>query len=405
MIFGNHSLLPIASGGKLLNWHGLMVTGRDGQFFDNPCLTILPDGGVGNLIRVKNNRFDVATGAADPRDSIFTYIDATAGSPGMKVQLGQWIGTVSGETDVHTKCGLDIRTQVQGTGAADKYALNIKPQAISGLDVSLPCTRQVGLHHCEGAEIMRWTPWGRLADSHRFVDTFAYQAGTDEVALVTGNKWFAYQEGHGGFLAFNDPEWSMLSNGDTMLMSTHGTSTYDEIAIRSPAMWVLRSNIYRKINFYARARPIADGVVPVANDVRYYLGLRSTDGYCRIDFQYYNTAGVGVYWKLNSATPGAYAEADAAIFDAPGQINNDLGWLDFWFTVNLETNTINYWMTGMESIMELDVRSGGLELVDWNNMRVQAVIGCVNHTAIIQRKFEIDHIEVWDELILAGSKE
>jgi hypothetical protein len=409
MVFSNG--LPSAAPSTILHWLGLLLPGIDGNGSSTPMLTLAPSRGYGKLVNAKNNRISSTTGMMDQRDLLSLDFDAPAyGSPGGRLQLGQWIGTVGAESGVHTKCGLDLRTLVQGSGAADKYALNVKPmQQTSGPIFGKPSTRQVGLFDERGTEIMRWTPFGRMADVHRFVDRFDYAESA--IGLPGSERWWARTWGNGGTSSFNDTNifgTGMQGQGDILHIDTAGIASGDGLSWEGPACWILRTSgaVYRRLRFYARARPIQ-----VNQCVWYGLGIFNslTTTEC-IQFRVYDTANVGANWELFSrcSTGGPVDNsAPAATFDSSGNTNNDSGWLEFYFEVDTSVNSISYWMTGMSSVSALNIRLAGLGASDWLDKRVQPFLH-VSQVGVLGtnvRRFEVDHMEVWDEIIVAGPKE
>jgi hypothetical protein len=396
MVFSN--TLPV-QGDELANWRGLLLTGRDGNNWPTPLLTLMPDGGYGSLIRMGTNRVK-ADGTADSVDCILTDVEPQDfGSPGMTLQFGQYMGAYHGETDVRACCGLDIQTMVKGADAAGKYGVNLRPMTLLDGNDSRPCTRQVGLHHEDGAEIMRWTPWGRMADTHRFVEPFDQITGVP----INAYRWYKHATSAGGTLSFNDAAL-MLSNGDTCMIATAGSGNYDGVILEGPAMFLPRSSagtVWRKLNFYARARPYVDNTF-----VLFTLGVFSgTLAAHSIAFEILAGAGVVTTWQLRSICGGVSLYGAAGPFVATGTWTNDLAWMDFWFQVNLEENLIRYWMTGMTDIASMDVKTGGLGGSDWLDLRAQPHVGVQQNGSTGGRILEVDHVEVWDELVLAGVKE
>lgn len=406
MVFSNSA--PSAYSGALQHWRGLLLTGIDGNGYDNDMLNICPGRGTGALVHVKNNRVDYATGMMNQRDMIFIDFDAPAvGNPGGRVQMGQWVGTVGSEAGVHTKCGFDFRPLVNGSGAADKYAFNVKPQPLSDDNPSKPSARMVGLHDDHGVEMARWVPWGRLADTHRFVDRFDYAEAA--VGWPGSERWWARTWGNGGTASFNDTNifgTGMQGQGDILHIDTAGIASGDGLSWEGAACWILRATggTNRKLKFYARARPIQVNTC-VWYGVGIFSGMTTTNV---IQFRLYDTLNVGTNWELHCRTAGGSDNyGPAATFDSSGNWNNDLGWLDFWFEVDPQNNAVTYWMTGMTSPSGMNIKVGGLAASDWRDMRVQPFLH-VSQVGVLGtnvRRFEVDHIEAWDENIVAGPKE
>lgn len=395
IIGGSH----VCAGSQLAHWNGTVIALRDG-FGGAADLRILPDGPEGK-VRILTARVNPVTGRGEPRNAAFVEFYGGLGSPGARLQTGEWIGTVGGEENVHGKMGIDVRTQVIGTGAADKYALNVKPMSHSGYWGGKPSNRIVGLHtDASGAEVLRYEPCGRLADSHRFVERFDYLAGS----TLPSNVWFQRDWVGGGTVWLNDESGGMAGHGGSAVIRTAGGAIGDGVELDGPALWILRASsptVYRRLNFYARAR------IHIADTHAWYgLGVfHSLVTSDVLQFRYYHDTPAG-NWEFHCRTAGG--SDNFGLGPAPdltGAYNNDLGWCDFYFTVDLSTNMLTFWMTGMTSPNAMNVKSGGLGATDWLDDRVAPFVICYQYGDTSMRGFEIDHIEVWDELVLSGPKE
>ena len=393
MVMANPS--PCADTSALGNWRGLYVTGRDGAGNGAYFLCLDGCGKSGSLGKIRSNYFNPTTGMAEPTTMVTIDVDAHTGRGG-KLSLGADYG---GGKQV--AFGLDFRPHVVGSGASDLYALNIKPQA-DYEGTRKPSTRQFGLFNDLGAEIMRWEPKGRMADCHRFVERWDYHAAG---WVPARDRWYYDPVANGGTVYFNDPSLygsGMKGHGDIVHIKTAGTGAYDGLSIQGPGLWVARATgpVHRRLHLYARARLLGG----VGTNIQAGVGLFSSPSSSFAVLEINNLATANP-WVMRSTISGYTNSAAAGALDLTGLFSNDLGWADFYFTLDTNANIISYWMTGMGSPSGINIRAAGLDPSDWLDCRVQPYLVIGQRDTTSSRQFECDHIEVWDELIVAGPKE
>jgi len=381
--------------GVLANWRGFMTTGRDGAGNAGAMFNFVPSGSGGFLGTVKNNYWNPVTGMGEPCNMVMLDIDV---APGLGGKL--WLGLDYG-SGKQVACGLDIRPHVYGSGAADRYAFNVRPQAdYSG--VRGPSTRQAGFHNDLGAEIQRWEPRGRMADVHRFIERWDYNPSG---FLPASERWQYNAIGNGATLYFNDPAvygTGLKGQGDIVHIRTAGSAVGDGCSVNGPPMFIIRATgpIYRRLHFYGRARALGG----VDTSIWMALGIAHPASTSVIAFEV-NNVGVANPWTIVSRISAYQNYANAQAIDLTGLWSNDLGWKEFYFTVDVSTNSIQFWMTGQGSPSAINIRHTGLQASDWLDKRVCPYIAVGQSNGTNARQFEVDHIEVWDENIQAGPKE
>lgn len=410
MVFGGAAPAAGLAGG----WSGLSLTAADGAGNASPMLTLSASNNPGSsvpLAVVRNNRILSATPFLQkPQNILELQLDTPmTGSPGGQLIIGKYIGTVDGEDEIYAPLGLRVQPQVGGAGTADRYGFNVHPQPV--VTGRLPSTRQFGLHADGGpsnafpAEVMRWEPRGRFADVHRFVERFDYHPTG---FLPASERWYKQVLGGGCNLFFNDPAYGgsgMKGHGDIVHFTTAGAASGDGCVIQGPPMFILRqlAGTMRNIHLYARARLIdSDG------DRRIWVGIGVCNDYTqdRAELRIYNDGDTAASWYGHTVV-GYSAEQSAVgeAADVTGSVANDLGWCDFYMSIYPSINAIWFWHTGMSTPQSMSIKSGGLSGTDWQDMRFRPFLAITQYNTVDEKNFEVDHIEVWDELIQAGPKE
>jgi len=404
VVAGGDVLTGVPPGSKISFWNGTTVALQDGAG-NAADFNVLPLGDAGR-VRILTARKSPVTGYAEPLNAAFVEFFTAAGSPGAKLQTGEWLGTVAGEQNVHGKLGIDFRTQVIGAGAADKYALNVRPMPHPSIYGGRPSHRIVGVFtHDSEAEVMRLEPGARLADSHRWIERFAY----NPLATLPNEYWTAAIVGNGGNYGFNDDTFlaGMQAQGDVMALETAGIADGDGFQQSSTPLAVLRRTgppeVFRRLRFYGRARLHGDSTYMYL-EFGIYTGSPANNV---VGFRINNNTGVqAANWELYCITNALNPSANvAAPPDLTGLINDDDGWADFYFVLDLSTNSVEYWMTGMSFPSTATVRPGGLAAGEWADKRVRPFFRFRNFGDAVVRTCEFDHLEVWDEQVLSGPKE
>ncbi len=391
------------------NWRGLTLTGRTGKNEQVGCLTLLPDGSMSDIIVAKSNRVDAA-GVPNPREALWLDADGRmAGSPGMQLNLGQWLGDLPGENNVSAPCGLKFAPYVVGSGGS-RFSFNVMPCPHRRAYGGLPSARIIGLHNDDeagGVEIQRWEVRGRWADSHRFVEPFNYRHGT--LVEHMGGQWDVVEEGDGGVYYHNSVSTNR-GQASFIHLATEATSITDGIYFKGPHLWSLmvsdsdagNAPYTRNLNFYGRLRIVASGTFQ-----NVFFGI-TTDTFLNNFVIFERDApDSGTYaWRMHSRVDGTSSTGAAGAEDRAGDVLNNLGWKDFYFKIipGKTVATCEFWMTGMASASVIDLKTGGLGTL-WDDFRFAPIFGTRSNFVGDARRIEVDHIEIWDECLQAGPKE
>jgi hypothetical protein len=398
-----------ASNYRLDHLQGLLLTGCDGAGNSTEMLRLVPYKGSGQLLSIKNNYKDSA-GNITPQDLAWIEFDsASVNNPGAVLKLGKWIGTIGSDTAVHGRMGIDFRPHIHTAGDADKYALNVKPLSSSDpINTVQLSSRAVGLHDRYQTEIMRWTPAGRMADTHRFRDDFMYKDGWTN---PHGESWYVRSINNGGTWCVNKKNFSggqdLYSQGGIIHLETAGVGLADGLCFEGPANWIVRTSdaipITRALNLYCRFRPLDTNT-----DVNYYVGFMTDGPPFSVETISMELDGALHDWELHSYVSGSdrYAASGPA-FGTGYPWDRNHGWLSLYMRINPLSN--GYCFCDMYNETSDTWGHGAIDMsgdiTDWIDKRVMPFFLVQQSATTTVMKMEVDLIEVWDDLIVAGAKE
>ena len=366
-VFSNSN--PTAGGVDLSFLDGPVITAAGGQGFLAP-IKIIPntDNSPGlSMIQLFNSDFDTFGGAPAPK------VYGSFSDDGLLALGAEVGGQVPG--------GLQLITHPHHDPA--KYGLNVRPATLVQLDGDLPSNRHMGLFAeplAAQKEFMRWTGWGRLASTHRWQEGF--HVGSDPESLFSTGVG---STGYGGAI-------STRNNQGGIAEVESGASVNDERSLFGIPNWTIRDfggGASRIIYLYGRIR-----IVTSLANVVVFCGIEWASG-TEVGVEY-NAAG-GPNWQVVTRD-GASANFSLGVPAVLGTDDPTSGWLEFWLKLDIASNLVSSHLTGQSIIDAQNFPNSGS--ANWNDDGAFR-FRCKTTTTAAKRA-QIDHVEIWDEIMLAG---
>lgn len=349
-------------------WRGALHVARDGQANDAP-FRLAAEGmtATSPVLEVYNGDY--------PR-SLVASLTAEG-----KLKLGEY-------TPAEVPAGFELIAHPHGTGNADKFSHVVRAAPLVQLNNDLPTARVAGLLGEDGLEYKRFTPWGRTArTSDWFDDMFHGERPSTLYEVLSGGS---------AAITYNTALTS-AAHGGVVLLDSGGDSGGDYAELQGPRGWVIDDQvtpIQRIINFYARLRLLGD--LDVRTDE---IGIATLGDTGQFFFRYNSASGsdwTAVGKDGGTETTGATGQAANS-----GSATDNVAWVEFMAKLDISTNVITFWMTGMTTMGALNFANSG---ANWNDNRQYPFVRqtCLEADP---RQLEIDTWNVWDDAVKGGPKE
>lgn len=214
--------------------------------------------------------------------------------------------------------------------SGDTHALNVKPHPLVQLDYDLPSHRQAALWNENSQEVQRWAMYGYMADTSRYRQDFITSTQPSDASHtlvgVSSSIGYGTLGGHGGT--------ARLETGET---------TSDYAWLRGPSVFQMHHTPtgFKRV-LYMRARfRILDAITDMLLECGLNFGTAKV--YMRYD------PLIGADWDFVSEKT-ATVTAITGLTASFGTTSNLDGWVDFIMKLDLASDLITFWCTGMSSV-------------------------------------------------------
>lgn len=299
-------------------------------------------------------------------------------------QIGQPYNV--GITGQYAPGGLKIYTKANGSGEADKYALQVFPPEINANNQVKPSARSVGLFSHLGLEMRRWQGNGRWAYPSRLFDDFFYmnKGITPNTSKLMGGIWDVDVSGSVGTVTANNNTGSDCFYQGLVNLAT-GSTNGDTCIVQTGNIFKLYRSAtqdWYTLNIAGRIR-----ATDVVNS-RCWLRWRAAAATeCCFGAKIQGST-IYIATKVGALEQTTGIAIGTKVVGSP-----ESGWKSFWLRYDHANSEVVGWIEGMSYPLTISIQSpsdSNWQLPGYLELSIETLENGSN-------QFEVDYIDAWVE--------